>query len=368
MKSIKSLPKLKGDKVIVRVDYNVPVVGNKIKDSRRIESSFESINIVLKKGGVPILLAHMGDEKATLKVVAKYLSKKYKVVFVEDYKNIPMKLPAKAVILIENIRKYEGEEKNDTTFAKSLASLGKYYVNDAFSVSHRPHASLVGIPRYLPSFVGISLMKEIEVLDKAIKNHKHPFLFILGGAKFGTKIPLLKRFINTADNVVISGAILNNFYKVSGFEVGKSVVEAGYDKEIKELLSNPKLLLPIDVTVLRGNKSLNVTPEEVGKNDMIVDIGPRSIKMILEKIVKAKMLVWNGPTGFYEKGFTKGTVELAKCIAKNKKLMAIIGGGDTGAVIEKLKIENKKVFVSTGGGATLDYLANGALPGIKALN
>jgi phosphoglycerate kinase len=375
IKSLKSFPKLKGDRVVVRVDYNVPMSGEKIKDTRRIDASFETINTILKKGGIPVLIAHMGDSSKSLRPIAKYLGKKYKVVFVgndiqkENIVTILENVKPKHVILLENIRRYDGEEKNDAKLAKTLASFGKYYVNDAFSVSHRAHASVVGIPKHLTSFAGIQLMKETEILDKALMNKSHPFLFILGGAKFGTKIPLIKRFIKSADNVIIAGAILNNFYKVSDFEVGKSVVEEGYDTEIKSLMSNTKLLLPVDVIVQRGNKSIAVLPFETQKGDMIVDIGPQSTKLILEKIKKARMVVWNGPTGFYERGFVKGTTDLAKGIVENKKAMAIIGGGDTSAVIEKIakKIKNNKIFVSTGGGATLDYLANAALPGIDAL-
>lgn len=375
MKLLKSIPKLKNERIIVRVDYNVPINDNKIGDTRRIEASYETIDFILKKGGIPVLLAHMGDTKSSLAPIAKYLKKKYKVVFVdEDLNNKNIfdnlnKVSKGSVILLENIRRYDGEEKNDQKFAKLLSTFGKYYVNDAFSVSHRKHASVVGIPKYLESFAGIQIIKEVNILDKALKNKSHPFLFILGGAKFGTKIPLIKRFINSADNVVIAGAILNNFYKVSNFEVGKSVVEDGFDKDIKSLLDNPKLLLPVDVIVKRGNKSVVTIPLEIKKNDMIVDIGPQSTALILEKIKKAKIVVWNGPTGFYEKGFTKGTTDLAKGIIKNEKVTAIIGGGDTGAVIEKItkKISKSNIFVSTGGGATLDYLANGTLPGIESL-
>ncbi len=374
MKSIKELPKLQGAKILVRVDYNVPIANNRIKDIRRITSSFDTINAILKKGGTPILIAHLGDSKATLRPVATFLSKTYKIVFIthdvtdSHIKTIIDQVPKNTVILLENIRHYAGEGKNDAAFAKSLAKLGQYYINDAFSVSHRKHASVVGIPKYLPSFAGVQLQKEITALSSVLDNKKHPFVFILGGAKFETKIPLLKRFTDLADSVVISGAILNSFYKEAGFTVGKSVVEDGFSKPIAALLKNPKVLLPPDCLVLRKGKSVAVTPDEVEPQDVIVDIGPQSIQLISEKIAKAKLVVWNGPTGWYEKGFVKATTELAKaCIAS--KAHTVIGGGDTGAVVEKVlkDKEGKKIFVSTGGGATLDYLANGTLPGITAL-
>jgi phosphoglycerate kinase len=387
MKKITALPSLKGARVLVRVDYNVPIVANRIKDTRRIISSFATIDAILKKGGTPVLIAHLGDSKASLRPVATFLSKTYKIVFVthdvtdSHIQNILNEVPKGTIILLENIRFYTGEEKNDVAFAKSLSKLGQYYVNDAFSVSHRKHASVVGLPKYLPSFAGVQLQKEITALSAVLKNKKHPFVFILGGAKFDTKIPLLKRFVTLADSVIIAGAILNNFYQEAGFPVGKSVTEDGFSKPIKALLSNKKILLAPDVLVTRkntrstgsGQKTIAVTPLEVEPQDVIVDIGPQSITLIAEKIAKAKLVVWNGPTGWYEKGFTKGTIALAKaCIASNAH--TIIGGGDTGAVIEKTvsqassaPLRQSKIFVSTGGGATLDYLANGTLPGITAL-
>lgn len=360
--------------MLVRVDYNVPIANGRIRDTRRIVSSFETIDAILKKGGMPILLAHLGDSKATLRPVATFLSKTYKIVFVSHdvtdshIQNILHEVPKGTIVLLENIRRYAQEEKNDAAFSKTLAKLGRYYVNDAFSVSHRKHATVVGIPKYLPSFAGAQLQKEITNLSAVLKNKNHPFVFILGGAKFDTKIPLLKRFADLADSVIIAGAILNNFYKAAGLPVGKSVTEAGFDKPIAALLKNEKILLPPDCIVTRKGKAIAVTPDEVEAQDVIVDIGPQSIELISEKIKKAKLVVWNGPTGWYEKGFTKGTVALAKA-AVASKAHTIIGGGDTGAVVEKILKDGtaKNIFVSTGGGATLDYLANGSLPGITAL-
>lgn len=375
MQSVSKLPKLNGAQVLVRVDFNVPLKGNKIVDSHRIEASYATIDTILKKGGTPILIAHLGKGTDTLRPIATFLSKKYKkIVFITHdildtrTHGIIGEVPSGTVILFENIRRYEGEEKNVGAFAKTLASYGAYFVNDAFSVSHRVHASVVGIAKYLPSYAGCQLEQEVKALTSAVTNKKHPFLFVLGGAKFETKIPLLKQFNEKADKIVIAGAILNNFYKVAGFEVGKSVVEDGFDAPIKKLLKSEKLLLPIDIIVMRGTRKLTVTPVEIEKNDVIVDIGPESVKLIAKEIAKAKLVVWNGPTGWYEKGFTKGTTGLATAIM-GSKTTAIIGGGDTGAVIEKLMggNTNKRIFVSTGGGATLDFLAKGTLPGIRVL-
>ncbi len=382
MNTLKQLPKLGGARVLVRVDYNVPMINNRIKDTLRITSSFETIDAILKKGGTPILITHLGDSKASLRPIATLLSKTYKIVFVTHdvtdthIHTIIDAVPTGTVILLENIRRYNGEEKNDVTFAKTLATLGQYYVNDAFSVSHRKHASIVAIPKYLPAFAGAQLQKEIATLSVVLTNKKHPFVFILGGAKFETKIPLLKRFAEVADSVIIAGAIMNNFYEESGFPVGKSVTEGGFSKPIALLLKNPKVLLPPDCLVVRKisralrakEETVTTTPVEVQTDDVIVDIGPQSVRLITDKIMKAKLVVWNGPTGWYEKGFVKATTALAKaCIASTAR--TIIGGGDTGAVVKKILHDNnpKHIFISTGGGATLDYLAHGTLPGITAL-
>lgn len=375
MKSITTISQLKGARVIVRVDYNVPFKGTKILDTRRIEASYRTVDTILKKGGTPILITHLGEKNASVRPVATYLSKKYsKVVFIDadptskKIRELLGQISRGTVVLLENIRRYSGEEKNIKSFAKQLASLGDYYVNDAFSVSHRAHASIVGVPKYLPSYAGYQLIEETKKLTTVFDTLKHPFLFILGGAKFGTKIPLIKRYLTRADDVVIAGALLNDFYKVAGFEVGKSVVEKGYDTEIQNLLKNPKLLLPTDITVMRKNKTAVVTPTEIQKSDIIVDIGPESVAHIAEKIKKAKLVVWNGPTGWYEKGFTKATTALAQVIAKSSA-ESVVGGGDTGALVEKVFKGKKhpRVFISTGGGATLEYLAKGSLPGLQAL-
>ncbi len=374
MQSIKLLPTLNGARVLVRVDYNVPLKGTKIVDARRIEASFATIRTILKKKGTPVLIAHLGDGTESLRPVATFLSKHFNTVFVTndvtDARTIEIleHVPSGTVVLLENIRRYAQEEDNDVAFAKTLAKLGKYYINDAFSVSHRAHASVVGIPKYIPSFAGIQLELEIKALASAVTTTKHPFLCILGGAKFATKIPLLKQFEPKADKLIIAGAILNNFYQVAGFEVGDSVVESGYDTQIKKLLKSPKLLLPIDVIAVRGTKKIVLTPDEIQKGDVIVDIGPQSIALIAREIHKAKLVVWNGPAGWYEKKFVAGTVGIARAIVESKT-KAIIGGGDTGAVIEEMvnDKDSKRVFVSTGGGAALDYLSSGTLPGIKAL-
>lgn len=368
MKSIKSLGNIKGKAVIVRVDFNVPIEGGKIIDPTRILKAIPTIEYLKKKGSLVILISHSDLQKdtQTLLPVAKFLNKYTKVRFIEGV--IPKSLDIKngEVVLLENLRRFKGEKENDPKFAKSLALLGSIYVNEAFPVSHRAHASIVGIPKYLPSYIGFQFEKEIKNLSVVLNKPKRPFLFILGGAKFETKMPLIKKFLKDADRVVVTGALMNNFFKEASFEVGRSLVENG-DYGIKKIINNPKLLLPVDV-VVTGQDGGRLTKgiDEVGKKDKIVDIGDRAIKEFEILINKSKFVLWNGPTGEYEAGFDHGTIALLKILAKSKA-KTIIGGGDTVALVSKMKMEDKFSFISTGGGATLEYLAKGTLPGIKAL-
>src|SRR5258708_19592684 len=269
------------------------------------------------------------------------------------------------VILLENLRNEIGENKCDQIFAMSLAKLGDFYVNEAFPVSHREDASIVLLPKLLPSYVGLQFEEEIKNLSKVMKNHKQPFLFILGGAKFSTKMPLINKYLKLADHVFIGGALLNNFLKAKGYEVGKSLVD-DTDYNMEDILKSKKLILPIDVVVQSGDKFYNKMANEVGKNESILDIGKESIRMIEPYIKKSKLILWNGPLGKYEEGGAEATKEILKLVA-NSKAESIVGGGDTVALISKMKMEDNFSFVSTGAGATLDFLEIGTLPGIKAL-
>lgn len=353
MQSIKKLKNLKNKKVIVRADFNVPIENGKVVDNFRIKKGISTIKYLVDKGAKVLILMHLGkDGNSDINPVIKEFFKLSKI-------------KKESVVFAPNIRAFLGEEKNETDLAKDLASLGDYYVNDAFSVSHRAHASVVGIPKYLPSYAGFQLEEEIKNLSLVLKNKKHPFLFILGGAKFSTKMPLIKKYLKEADNVVISGALLNNFLKAKGYEVGKSLVD-NEDYGVAKLLKNKKIILATDVVVLRGKDLVNVKVKEIKKEDMIIDIGKESIKTLESYINKSKIILWNGPLGLYERGGDKASKSILKSIAKSKAL-SIIGGGDTVALVNSLKLEDKLTFVSTGGGATLDFLAKGTLPGIKAL-
>ncbi len=352
MKSIKKLKNIKGKTVLVRVDFNVPIQDGKVEDDFRIRKALPTINYLLKKGAKILLITHLGkDGTESLEPVIK----KFFAI---------SKIPKDKVSFFENVRKFPGEEKNDPAFAKELASMGEYYINDAFSVSHRAHASVVGIPKYLPSYSGFQLEAEVKNLSKVLKP-KHPFLFILGGAKFSTKIPLIKKYLKLADYVFIGGAILNDFLETKGYEVGKSLVDDSVSST-KSILKNKKLILPGDVLVQTKNGLVNKKVNEIKKDEVIIDIGSESIKMIEQYIQKSKLILWNGPLGKYEDGGAGATKKILKLVAASRA-ESIIGGGDTVELVNEMKMEDKFTFISTGGGATLDFLANGTLPGIKAL-
>ncbi len=369
MQSVTKLTGIKGKNIILRADFNVPIdkKTGTILDTYRIDSTFPTIDLLIKKGANIIILAHIGDDgKQSLTPIAKYLhTKKYKGYFEtstnpEIIRESADKLCNGEILLIENVRRFPGEKENDKKFSTFLASLGYAYVNDAFSVSHRKHASIVSVPKLIPSFAGLQMEKEVKMLDKVLKP-KHPFLFILGGAKFDTKLPLIKKFLVLADAVFVGGALANTLLKERGYPIGKSLNEDDV-KGLKQIVKNPKLLLPMDVVVDRKKKLETIAIEEVEKMDVIVDVGTESLTRIKPLIEKAKLIVFNGPIGKVD----YGTKDLLKLLAKSSAEV-IIGGGDTDEIIDEMKMRSKFTFVSTGGGATLDYLADGKLVGIDAL-
>lgn len=361
-----------GKRVFLRLDFNVPLEGSEVRDDYRIRESLPTINFLRASGARLVIASHIGKGKPedTLAPVAEYLNKLFPVTFLHDLLSpenvrITNELQNGDVVLLENLRHSKGEEENDPEFAKYLASLGDVYVNDAFSVSHRAHASVVGVPALLPHYAGIRLALEVSKLAVAF-TPEHPFLFILGGAKISTKMPLLKKFLTIADNIFVGGAIANNFLKVRGVEIGTST----YDKDeltgLEGYLSDPHLVLPIDVVAKNAAGSVTKTLDALTSGDMIVDAGSATIKSLEAVVGAAKLIVWNGPLGFYEEGFTEGSRELLGLIA-GSRATSIIGGGDTVALINEMGALERFSFVSTGGGAMLDYLANETLPGITAL-
>ncbi len=361
-----------GKRVLVRLDLNVPLDGTAIRDTYRITQSLPTINFLRSAGARIIIISHIGKGKPedTLAPVASYLENEFPITFLPSLLNpenvrLSQNMQNGDVLLLENLRHSPGEEANDPEFSAYLASLGDVYVNDAFSVSHRAHASVVGVPALLPHYAGIRLAEETERLAEAF-HPEHPFLFVLGGAKISTKMPLLKKFLGVADHVFVGGAIANNFFKAAGHEIGKSVFDESELVGLASYLDNEHLLLPTDVVVKNheGRESRELT--EVMPDDMIVDIGSDTIKNLEPIVGEAKLIIWNGPLGFYEEGFTEGTRELLGLIAGCRGT-SIIGGGDTVALIDEMGMLSRFSFVSTGGGAMLDYLANETLPGIEAL-
>jgi phosphoglycerate kinase len=370
--SLQSAGNLKGKRVIVRVDFNVPIKDGKIADDYRLKKTLQTILFLKKKGAKTILVSHIGkDEKGTLKPVADYFNRKQniKMGFIPDWENpmlidITHNMQNGSVILLENLRRNPGEKTNDLKFAKKMASLADIYVNDAFSASHRKHASIVGITKYLPSYAGFLLVNEEKNLRLALEP-KHPFLFILGGAKISTKMPLLQKFTKIADSVFVGGALANDLLKARGYEIGISLVDSEV-KNIKKIAADKKVLLPVDVLV-KNEKGGEVRGlDEIKKEDFICDSGPKTRAMFEDMIAKHKFIVFNGTLGEYEAGYDKGTKKLLKVLA-DSNAKVILGGGDTVTMVEKMKLGDAFHFVSTGGGAMLDYLTSGSLPGIDVL-
>lgn len=361
---------LKGKRVIIRVDFNVPIKDGKVVDAFRIEKVIPTLLLLKKAGAKTIILSHLGREKTdTLLPVSKRLAKKVPHAFIDDFgsdkgvKKLSL-MKNGDVVMIENLRKWDGEKAGEKAFAKSLAALGDIYVNEAFAVSHRKDASVYELPKLLPAYFGPLFTIEIENLSLAFKKH-HPYLFILGGAKFETKMPLVKKYLAAADTVFIGGALANTFYKLKGYGVGLSLV----DKEnpaYKTLLKNNKLLLPTDVVVNGPSGKVVRSHGAVESTETIEDDGPETIVILENLIAKAKFVLWNGPLGYYEGGYGAATLSIAKALSKSKA-RAVVGGGDTVAAIESIKSKNPNIFVSTGGGAMLDFLSGGTLPAIEVI-
>ncbi len=371
MKKISDIKNLKGKRVLLRLDLNVPIVGGTVRDAHRIERSKKTLEFLSKAGAKTLIIAHIESEEKTLMPVYHYLQNIIQVTFAKDLEEATQKVRVIEdgnFVLMENLRNYEGEKKNDEEFAKELARSADYYINEAFSVSHRAHASISAITKFLPSYAGFLFLDEVSNLSSAF-SPSHPFLFILGGAKFETKVPLIKRFLNSAEDIFVGGALSNDFYKENGWEVGKSKLSDDRS-EVVNLLGEPKIMLPSDVVAFNGQSVRNCPANSLKKDEIIYDSGTGTMHELEEKIKKAKFIVWNGPLGEYEKGFDKATLRLAVVLAEatDRGASTIVGGGDTVAALARLHVEDRLTFVSTGGGAMIDYLGNATLPGIDALN
>ena len=392
MRSIKDETNLDQKKVLLRLDLNVPLDNGKITDTTRIDKILPTINFLLKSEAKIIILSHVGRPKG--KVVSELSPKP----ICEDLKNKlneNIRLVSKnikeikstdlfnehdeKIVILENLRFYEEEEKNDNGFAKHLASLADIYVNDAFSCSHRVHTSIVEITKFIPSYAGLQLNFEIDALTKITSEIQRPITCIIGGSKISSKINIIKNLITKFDNIIIVGGMANNILKLKEYEIGKSIQEDNCDQIIEEIFSlskkeNCKIVYPEDVAV---GKDLNGSAEikelnNISKDELILDIGPKTIKTINLLIEKSSTILWNGPAGYFENpNFAKGSIEIAKKIVeknKNKAIYSVAGGGDTVSLLNRVGTISNFNFVSTAGGAFLEYLEGKELPGIKAIN
>lgn len=378
-----------GKRVLVRCDFNVPLDINdksKITDDRRIREALPTIKYLMSHGARVILCSHIGKtkDKQTLAPVAKRLSELLErdVPFASDVigndaKAKVTELKDGDVMLLENVRMHPEEEENDPEFAKALASLAEVYVNDAFGTAHRAHASTAGVADYLPAVCGYLIQKEIGIMGDALNNPKRPFLAILGGAKVSSKIGVIENLLDKVDGLMIGGGMAYTFSKAMGGRIGKSLCEDDKLDLAKEILAkarekNVTVYLPID-TICAKEISADAETMIVPTNDIPddwegLDIGPESTKKFVEAIKEYKTIIWNGPVGYSELDkFATGTISIAKALAENEDAITIIGGGDSAAAVEKFGLSSKMTHVSTGGGASLEFIEGKVLPGIACL-
>lgn len=359
---------VQGKRVLVRVDLNLPVADGKITDTTRLDVIIPFIKELSFAGAKTILLSHFGEKGESIEPVAKLLSEKLLSCsfvpgtdIVELQKKIAVMAPGD-VVLLENTRCFQGETENTPSTARDFASLGDIFINDAFSASHREHASIVGIPNYLLSYFGPTCIQEIVSLSKALRPEK-PALFIIGGAKISTKLKLIKHYTDQGVHVFVGGAMAHNLFKEKGYEIGDSFYDPTY-KDTSLLTNNPFVLLPTDVLLSNGKE---VSVQEVSRGDTIVDCGKETLATLDDLIQKAKTVIVNGPLGLYEKGWLYGTEHMLTSVARQHLAHTYIGGGDTLTVADKIHITKNIGYVSLGGGAMLDFLAEGTLPGIEAI-
>lgn len=384
IKSIKQLGnKISGKKVLVRVDFNVPVHNGKVADDFKIVNTLPLLRYLLRYNCKIIILSHLGrpkngrDKNLSLAPVAKRLSALLdkKIKFLDDSIGLEVgtaaaKLQPKEILMLENLRFYKEEDKNNLKFAKELSILGDVYINEAFAFSHRKTASMSAIKKYIPAYAGLLLEKEIENLNKILKPEK-PLVIIMGGSKIETKLPLIKNLYPKAHRILIGGILANNFLAAMDYEVGKSIIDKKDIKLAKKLMGE-KIILPIDAVVAKENRHgvEAVSVNKIPKNSLIFDIGPESIKLFSRYINNAKTVVWNGPMGMYEDdSFKYGTLSTARLVAaKSKgKAFGLVGGGETIDALKKTKMQDDVDWVSTGGGAMLTYLGGEKMPGLEGI-
>ncbi len=392
MKTVESIAKsLSGKKIILRLDLNVPLNKQKITDTNRIDKIIPTLDFLVNNKAKILILSHVGRPKGkvvkelSMEPVCEYLKNKLnqKIRLIKaNLNNLKEKdlfdNKNESILMLENLRFYNEEEENNEEFAKILASFGDLYVNDAFSCSHRKHASVFSITKYLPSYAGIQLMSEITALNKITKDITRPITCIIGGSKISTKINVIKNLISRFDNLIFVGGMANNILKSKKVQIGKSIFEENCDHVVEEIFNlsekkNCKIIYPVDVSVSKkiDGKGNIKKISGVQKDDLILDIGPETLKIISKTIEGSKTVLWNGPAGYFEnENFKKGSLEIAKKIVeKNKKneIYSVAGGGDTVAALNSFNLTQHFNFVSTAGGAFLEFLEGKDLPGIKAL-
>ena len=392
MKTVESIAKsLNGKKIILRLDLNVPLNKQKITDTNRIDKIIPTLHFLINNKAKILILSHVGRPKGkvikelSMEPICEYLRNKLSrnirliKTNINNFKDKDLFDNKKeSILMLENLRFYNEEEENNEEFAKILASFGDLYVNDAFSCSHRKHASVFSITKYVPSYAGIQLMSEIEALNKITKDITRPITCIIGGSKISTKINVIKNLISKFDNLIFVGGMANNILKNKKFQIGKSIFEENCDHIIKDIFNlskkeNCKIIYPVDVSVSKKKDGEGKVKKisEVQEDDLILDIGPETLKILIKTIEKSKTVLWNGPAGYFEnENFKKGSLEIArKIVEKNKKneIYSVAGGGDTVAALNSFNLTKHFNFVSTAGGAFLEFLEGRDLPGIKAL-
>lgn len=389
-KTVKDID-VKGKRVLVRCDFNVPMKDGKITDDIRITSAIPTIKYLVENGAKVILMSHMGrpegepNMKYTLEPVAKRIEELMgqSVTFVssptvvdDNVRKAADGLQAGGLMLLENVRFRKEETKNIDTFTKELASLGEIFVNDAFGTAHRAHCSTAGLADYMPTVSGFLIEKEVKFLGNAVENPERPFVAIMGGAKVGDKIPVIKNLLKKVDTLIVGGGMVFTFYKAQGLEIGKSILDEENLGLAKDLLAEAKqlgvkLLLPVDCVCAkefsndaeRGTFDNDKLPSDM----MGMDIGPKTIELYKAAIADAKTVVWNGPMGVFEmENFAAGTRAIAEAMA-NSSAVTVIGGGDSAAAVEQFGLKEKMTHISTGGGASLEFLEGKVLPGIAAI-
>lgn len=374
-------------RVLVRVDFNTPLDAHgNVANDKRIRAALPTINYLTENKAKVVILTHVGRpkgervEKLQTNAVARKLSEliekkvvKADEVFGDDVEKKINEMNSGDVIMLENVRFYPEEKENDSEFSKKIANLADIFVNDGFGVSHRSHASITGIPKYLPAYAGFLLEKEIKTLSEVRDNPEKPLIVVMGGVKLETRIPMIEQFIEKADKILFGGAMIFTFYKAQGKNIGKSLLDEAHIETAKMLLEKypEKLVLPIDIVAAKEFKEnaeqKTVSVDEIQDDEIGLDVGEKTIKEFAQICSDAKTIVWNGPLGAFEiKPFNKGTFDFATEIAKTNA-RTIIGGGDTAAAVEEANLQDKMSFISTGGGASLMLLEGKKLPGVEAL-